>query len=230
MGIAGLEVVTDNSHRIQHFLAGEEVIQPQDVGQYLDGGERLNYRGREYDILENGSLVHPDIELRSVVLGDGVMLGFGVTFEQVDQPDDGGADAEKADGPVVIGQRARVERSRLFPGVSIGNHSVVVQSHLASGARLESFVRVREDTYIGRALLRHGVKVDKECSIGDDSVIEMAAKLGYRTVVGPGVTIGELCRVGKSTGAVRTEREKEGIMIAAGRVIPPRTRVLEDVI
>lgn len=234
MGVnSEFEVVTDNSHRIRHFLAGERTIEPGDMGEHLNGGERLNYRGREYDILPNGSLVHPDVELPTgLVMGPGVMLGFGVTFELAVRPGDSQNGDAAALEPVVIGPGARVDQpSRIFPGVQIGDHTIVIGSHLASGAQLERFVRVGGDCYIGSGtVLEDFVKLDKESQLGAGTRICWAARLGYKTVTGAGVTVGERCLVGKATGAVLTDREKKGIYIADHRTVPPRTRVTDDVL
>jgi carbonic anhydrase/acetyltransferase-like protein (isoleucine patch superfamily) len=226
------EVVTDNGGRIHHYLmAGvyASPLAPAEVGQHMDGGERVLIASRdpessvitEYDLTESGGLVHPDVEVgQSVELGIGVRLDAGVTFrgsiDGRDHPEDN----------IVICDGARVKGTEIAEQVLIGKSALILAQSIGLGSMIGDFCRVAKDVVIQQGvILEEAARIDRRAAIQSGVVIETAAKIGYKTVVGTGATIRNHAQVGQFTGAGIGGINRDGPLIAPHSIVSgPRTR------
>jgi UDP-3-O-[3-hydroxymyristoyl] glucosamine N-acyltransferase len=225
----GFEVATDNAHRILHFIPEEhprKQIQPENMGAYLDGGERLVHEGQEYDLTDEGGLIHPDVEVPdSAIIGPGVLLEEGVKFV---------ATRARTGHEVAVRARARLRDSKLYPGVDIGSSAVVLGSTIGPGTDIGEFAVIRQGVTIGKdVMVGDSVKIDQESQLDDDVDVDFATNLGFRTILRAGVVIGEECLIGKTKGRLLREGEFEedikGVLIVSGNKVPSGTTVLKSI-
>jgi mannose-1-phosphate guanylyltransferase / phosphomannomutase len=145
-------------------------------GYWQDVGDLDQYRQANFDALdEKVRLNIPGIRIRgNVWLGEGVEI----------------ADLDQVEGPALIGNY-----SRIAPGASVGEHSVLSNTvTLRERARTTRSV-IDASTHIGRSCLIEGAILGRSCdirshvrihegvAIGDD------VKIGSETVIMPGVRI-----------------------------------------
>jgi mannose-1-phosphate guanylyltransferase/phosphomannomutase len=145
-------------------------------GYWQDIGNLDQYRQANFDALdEKVRLNIPGIRIRgNVWLGEGVEI----------------ADLDQVEGPALIGNY-----SRIAPGASVGEHSVLSNTvTLRERARTTRSV-IDASTHIGRSCLIEGAILGRSCdirshvrihegvAIGDD------VKIGSETVIMPGVRI-----------------------------------------
>ena len=145
-------------------------------GYWQDVGDLDQYRQANFDALdEKVRLNIPGIRIRgNVWLGEGVEI----------------ADLDQVEGPALIGNY-----SRIAPGASVGEHSVLSNTvTLRERARTTRSV-IDASTHIGRSCLIEGAIIGRSCdirshvrihegvAIGDD------VKIGSETVIMPGVRI-----------------------------------------
>ena len=145
-------------------------------GYWQDVGDLDQYRQANFDALdEKVRLNIPGIRIRgNVWLGEGVEI----------------ADLDQVEGPALIGNY-----SRIAPGASVGEHSVLSNTvTLRERARTTRSV-IDASTHIGRSCLIEGAILGRSCdirshvrihegvAIGDD------VRIGSETVIMPGVRI-----------------------------------------
>ena len=145
-------------------------------GYWQDVGDLDQYRQANFDALdEKVRLNIPGIRIRgNVWLGEGVEI----------------ADLDQVEGPALIGNY-----SRIAPGASVGEHSVLSSTvTLRERARTARSV-IDASTHIGRSCLIEGAILGRSCdirshvrihegvAIGDD------VRIGSETVIMPGVRI-----------------------------------------
>jgi carbonic anhydrase/acetyltransferase-like protein (isoleucine patch superfamily) len=218
------EVVTDNSGRINYYVpAGfsdtlDTRINPEEIAQWMNGSERIKFKGVEYDLYENGCLVYPDIDfIDSAFLDGGVKLGPGTTFEQ--KPHD-------INDMVEIGNRARIEGAKIGERVKIGRSAVILaqsigaRSVIGDHSKIGECTEVLSDVEIGNA-----VKIDRLSVILNHAKIEDAVKLGYRTTVGKNSIIGPNSKIGSFTSDSSRYANGGGITIAHDKIIRPNTNI-----
>jgi UDP-3-O-[3-hydroxymyristoyl] glucosamine N-acyltransferase len=218
------DVVPDNSGRINHFVAQDfsnDPISPESIGKHLDGGERITLSGVEYDLTQNGSLVHPDVEvIESAELGFGVRLGPGTTLRGFM-----GQEADRtAEDKIVIGDRTRIEGTEIQDQVVIGRHALILARSIGFASTIGDFSRMREGVVIqNRVTVGEAVKMAREVGVFSNVTIEDGVRLGHATRVGAGVTIKHGAKVGVRSGPDRTGANQGGSYISPGTIIPAKS-------
>ncbi len=216
------EVVTDSSGRINYYVpAGfsdtpDTRINPEEISQWMNGNERIKFKGIEYDLYENGCLVYPGIDfIDSALLDGGVKLGPGTTFEY--KPND-------IDDMVEIGNRARIEGTRIAERVKIGSHAVVLAQSIGSRSVIGDYSKIGEETELfSDVIIGNAVRIDRRSSISENVVIENAARLGYCTRVGEGALIGHNAHIGIANGNSPMGTNRGGVIIAPKKIIKPKS-------
>ena len=219
------EVVTDHAGRVEHYAPTDfpnTQINPEEVSDYIDGGERAVIKGVEYDITENGSLIHPDVDTKicTLSLGSGVRLDQGTTFD---------AFTGKLEGPlerIVVGDRTRIRGTSVRDGVFIGQHALILASSVGSGSAIGDHSRLGEEVTTGSLKAGTSVRIDRYVWIDNNVTIGDGARIGYATRILEGAIIGHGARIGKFTGA-GPRVNQDGPLIRHGQVIAPG-EVIED--
>lgn len=215
MVLDNLEVVTDNSGRINYFLGGGDegfLITPPAIGLIMDGDEQVDFKGVKYNLHESGSLVHPEVEVPdSVILHAGVLLREGVEFKPTNP-------ATGEDEPIFIGSGSRIQGTEVHGGVVIDTRALVLARYIGRGAYVGPNARLRDGVQVGSlAVIGMSAKVDRDSQVGEGATVEFAAQLGYRTRVGEGATVTKNSKVGDSTGVRQRGVNQDGTFI------PPHT-------
>jgi carbonic anhydrase/acetyltransferase-like protein (isoleucine patch superfamily) len=219
------EVVVDHSGRVEHYAPTDfpnTQINPEDINGYIDGGERAVIKGVEYDLTENGSLIHPDVNARigTLSLGSGVRIDQGTTFEPfpglLRQP------LER----IVVGDRTRIRGTAIRDGVSIGQHALILASSVGSGSAIGDHSRLGEGVKTGSLKAGTSVRIDRDAWIDNNVTIGDGARIGYATRILEGAIIGRRARIGKFTGA-GPRVNQDGPLIRHGQVVAAR-EVIED--
>ena len=218
------DVVPDSSGRINYFVTPafpDDPISPEDISEHIDGGERVTLSGVEYDLTQNGSLVHPDVEvIGSVALGFGTRIGQGTVFHGFM----GKETDRKAADSIFIGNRTRIDGTEIHDQVQIGQYAFILARFIGFGVTIGDYCRFREgvdiqnDVVIGRA-----VKMAREVGVFSGVTIEDNARLGHATRVGEGATIERNAKIGVRAGPDRTGFNQGGIYIAPGEIVPAKS-------
>lgn len=213
-------VVTDRRGRINHFVsstAHSTRILPENMAEYLDGGERLTYRYNEYGLTPDGSMISVGVEIPPAVkLGSGVLIASGTSFHMLDELDE-------ENHAIEIGDRTRIEGTEIHDLVSIGNSSIVRARRIGPLATLGSNCRLFSNVEIGSgAVLGDSVKIHERSAVGADARIGFGVRLRYNTRVGEGANIGPNVTVGESMSGDTTQ---SGPVIPAGAVLPGRGEI-----
>ncbi len=214
------EVVVDHSGRVEHYAPTDlpnTQINPEDIKGYIDGGERAVIKGVEYDLTENGSLIHPDVDARmcTLSLGSGVRVDQGTTFEAFP-----GMLKEPLER-IVVGDRTRIRGTTIQDGVFIGQHALILASIVATGSVIGDHSRLGEGVNMGATQMGASVRVDRDVWIGSKVTIEDGARIGYATKILEGAIIGRRARIGRFTGA-GPRVNQDGPLIRYGQVVAAR--------
>jgi bifunctional N-acetylglucosamine-1-phosphate-uridyltransferase/glucosamine-1-phosphate-acetyltransferase GlmU-like protein len=220
------EVDVDNSGRIQGFIPEgfpDVVIGPEDMAEKMDGGETVTLRDAEYNLLPNGSLVHPSVEvIGSVELGAGVRLDEGTTFHRFHP------DIKDPRDKITIGDRARIEGTEIEDHVEIGSYALILAQSIAGHTSIGTYARIGSGTTIGHGVkIGDTAKIDRDSQIGNHVEIERAARLGYNTTVGSSAKIGHHARIGKFTGAGSRGVNQDGVLILSKQVVREKSIVTD---
>ena len=220
-----IEVGSDHAGRITHFTFQNfesTPIAPQNMFEYIEGGEFIMFDGEEYIVTDDGTLIHPSVTVPShVLLGAGVLLEAGTRF---DVSDNEAADRSR----VVLEDGVRLRDTDVHEGVSIGHHSAVLARSVGKGAMIGSYVRSGPGVVIQQnAVVEDTAKLDREVSIGSESYVGFSSRLGYRTIVSHHVLIGDHVTIGKFTGYSGPGEiggvNRDGNVLMPGRVVPDHT-------
>lgn len=209
------EVVTDKFGRINHYVPTgfpDIHIQPKEMGEHLDGGERVAFDGSEYNLTENGSLVHPDIEvIPSVQLGSGVRIGEGTVFRPFIKS------LREPDNTIEIGDGTRIEGTEVHDQVSIGQYAVIRAAFLGIGTTIGERTTIGPDTRVDSLVtIADRVKLGNNVQLASGVVVESRARIGYDTRVFRDAHIGREARVGKSSGEGSRGINHGGVILRAG--------------
>jgi acetyltransferase-like isoleucine patch superfamily enzyme len=222
----------DNWGRINSFSPSDfpdELLAPEDMGEHLDGSERLTLGGAEYYITEDGNLIHPDIDvIATVELGSGVRLDSGVVFHP---SRDSLPDPENR---ITVGDGTRVEDTEIEDGVIIGRNGLIRAQFLGASTlvgddcKLRAGVKTQSrgvvDGFMRRVIIGKSVKIDDDSSLELGARIDFGVRLGYATVVGAGAVVEHNARVGQPSGSgPRKGGNRGGIVIPPGKTIAAGT-------
>lgn len=219
------EVYTDNVGRINHFVPRtfpDTAIKPEAMRNYADGDEIILVGETEYALLENGSLVHPEVYVPDeVTLGNGVRLDKGVSFDQTRQ-----LDTVRGMG-VTVGDSTRLKGTNILPWVTIGKHALILAKSIGADTTIGDHTRMGKGVSIGSSTtIGDSVKIDVEASISEGVQIGDVVRIGFKTRICEGALIGERARIGRFTGE-GPRINQNGPYIRPGRVVLPREVILD---
>ncbi|HEX5797083.1 MAG TPA: hypothetical protein VFX86_01690 [Candidatus Saccharimonadales bacterium] len=199
VGMSNPEIFTVKTSQKKGTISGymregsDEVIAPEDIGRYLEGGERISYKREVYRLDEHGNLIHCDIELpENLSLGSGVLLGPNIVFTNPSN-----------DKPTVIEDRVAISgETRLRSGLHIATHTVVRlgasigESDIGPYGKIGPRTNVSDGVSLGASVVTgenvqvsSGVTAESHVRIDDNAVIGPNAELGARVYIGEGVRI-----------------------------------------
>lgn len=218
------EVITDNSGRIVSYIPEGHpgtLIGPEDIAEGIDGGERITFDGVEYELTQNGSMIHPGVEVHDAVqIGSGVRIDEGTVLHR----NPFGEDA--LGGTITVANRARIKGTEVYSGVEIGSFALILASTIGSNTVVGPYARVGEGVSVGSSVqIGSTAKIDRDSSIRSGAVIGKAARIGYKASIGIGAHIGHHAKVGKFTGEGSRGVNQDGVFIADGRIIEPKDNV-----
>ncbi len=172
------------------------------------------------------------INKRSVIIGDGVVLGDDVTIEQ-------GCEIK---GNTTIGNGCTIKGGSLIEDCTILDGVTIDRSHLVGAeigenCNIGPFARIRPKTWLGQGVkignfvevknsrLEKGVKVSHLAYVGD-------AEVGENTNVGCGVVfanydgktknktvVGKNCFIGSNSTLIAPLNIGDGVLVGAGSVV-----------
>lgn len=222
----------DHWGRINSFSPSDfpdEIFAPEDMGQRLNGDERLTLGRAEYYLTEDGNLIHPDIDvIETVELGNGIRLDSGVVFHPSRD------NLPNPENRITIGDGTRVEDTEIEDGVIIGRNGLIRAQFLGASTlvgddcKLRAGVRTEPrglvDGSMRRVIIGKAVKIDDNSSLELGARIHFGVRLGYATVVGAGAEIEHNARIGQPSGnGSRKSGDRGGVVIPPGKIIPAGT-------
>lgn len=210
------EVNLDNSGRIiGYFPDGnlDNLILPEKMTDYMDGGERVIHKGVEHDLLPGGSLAHPDVDVIPYVdLGSGALLEKGTKFHEWE------LDPEK--GRIDIADGVRIKGADIYPRVRIGKKGLILAKEVNTFSILGEYVRLGEGTSIGSSVIfEDAVKTDRDVQVGIGVVVGFGTKIGYKAQIGSHARIARNLKLGKFTGEGPRGNNQDGIFVASGQIV-----------
>lgn len=221
----------DSSGRIEHYSPDgfpDVGIQPEDMAEYLNGGERLTVGNTKYTLTRHGSLIHPEVEIiPGVSLGFGVRIDSGVVFHR---SRDGLTDPANE---IVVGDRSRIDGTEIEDGVELGTHMLSKAKFLGAATRVGDESKLRQgvetasrtviDGIMRRVTVGRAVKIGEGSRLGADTTIGHSARLGIGTVVCAGETVGHTSKIGMGSRTKYNGADRGGIIVRHGNARQPHT-------